>query len=142
MNAQQRFRHLLENSQALCAAGPDKMPYLCVIGTQDFDELRAEVESLYEQRDYLSRIEDRLANEWDPLNPSCEQFSALRERIEQEEFGREQASTLDTPAASPIIAEVGASLDPRQKASLTEWFEYCGCRCFRALSGLRGFWFA
>ena len=141
MNTQRRFQHHLLEQQRLCAAGPEKMPYLCVIGTQDFDELRAELSQLEVFRDCVSRVEDRLANEWDPFNTSCEQFSALRSRIEQEEFSKTQLGP--TPASSPVIAEAeAAELDPRQSSSLTEWFEYCGCKCFRALSSSRGFWFA
>lgn len=127
------------NAQGLCT-NPEKMPYLCIIGTHDFDELRAECMRLEEARDAVARIDDRLAHEWNPLDTSCERFEALRERIEQEEFARIQVGS--TSAANPVIAEAEADYDPKQRASLTESLEFCGCKCFRSLSEARGFWFA
>jgi hypothetical protein len=140
MSAQDRFNHALTTAQSLSVT-PEKMPYLCVVGTFDFDELKAEILRTMEWHHYHQRVCERLANEWDPFNTSDKHFDAFKERIEQEEFGREIV-TNETPATSPVLAEAEAGLDPRQQRSLTDFFEYCGCKCFRSLDQPRGFWFA
>lgn len=141
-NAQKRFAVAL--SEAQTGVTPhDKMPYLCVIGTHDFDELSEELVRMDVFREYKERVNRRVADEWNPFDePSSpdNHFETFRERIEQEEFDNIQVGS--TPSASPVIAEAEAALDPRQRASMTECLEFCGCKCFRSLNEQRGFWFA
>lgn len=141
MSAQQRFHHNLVASQTRCAEGHTKMPHLCVIGTHDFDELLGEVTRLELARELFERVNERVAVEWNPLASDYEHLDDFRDRVEQEEFASIQGDG-STPASSPAVAEAEASLDPRQRASMTEYFEFCGCKCFRALCEPRGFWFA
>lgn len=143
MNAQQRFHHCLTVAQGLCEC-PDKMPYLCVVGTHDFDELRCELMRLEEGRAVLERVSERIATEWDntynPFAPCVETFPQFVSRVEQEEFDKIQVGS--TPAASPVIAEAESDYDARQIVSQTECLEFCGCKCYRSLNEQRGFWFA
>lgn len=142
MSAQDRFQHALVTAQGLSVT-PDKMPYLCVVGAFDFDELRAECLQLYRYMDYRQRVDARLA-EWDPCKSFINgtTFEQFRERVEQEEFSTECVATHIPQTPIEAEAETFLALDPKQRASLTENLEYCGCKCFRSLDQPRGFWFA
>lgn len=140
MNAQQRFQQHLRHAQDQFGEQP-KMPYLCVVGSHDFDELKAELLKHTEFLAMHERIARRLSNDWDPFNTSCANFAQFKENVEQEEFTRELMEN-ETAASSPLVAEAQAAMDPIQRKSLTDYFLYCGCHCFRSLNEPRGFWFA
>jgi len=140
-NIQARFYNALHISQNCCLSAPTpKMPYLCVVGTLDFDEPKGAQRLLDTFEHYKSCVDLRLANEWCATNDLNESFEAFRERVEQEEFWRVQ--DYEKHAESEGLVASSASLDSRQLASQTETLEFCGCRCFRALSVERGFYFA
>jgi hypothetical protein len=94
MTPESKFFEALKLEQMRCA-NPDRMPFLCIAGFQDFIELKSD--------------EDRMAK-----------------YLEGEDI--------------PSLPEIG--LDKRQLESMTEWFEFCGCKVFRAFSVERGFIFA
>lgn len=139
MTSQQRFHHYLVQAQELCT-NANKMPYLCVIGTHDFDELFEECKRHVIATKFRERVDERIAYEWNPFNTSNVDFEEFRERVEQEEFDKMKVGS--EPSGSPLVAEAEAAMDLRQRAPQTEHFEFCGCKCFRSLCDARGFWFA
>jgi hypothetical protein len=91
-----------------------KMPYLCIAGSRDFDMLKA-IPSFVNKPTGILR-------EW---------------TVPQADFDKETPDARD--AAWPADL---AALDKRQADSLTEWFSFCGCKVYRALSVETGFIFA
>jgi len=139
-NIQSRFYNALHISQNCCLSAPTpKMPYLCVVGTLDFDEMKAMTNRNAAFENYKSCVDRRVADEWCATREGKESFTEFRARIEEEEFWRVQ----DISVTKVLTEEIQkAGLDPRQLVSQTETLTFCGCHCFRALSVERGFYFA
>jgi hypothetical protein len=140
VNIQSRFYNALHISQNCCST-PNKMPYLCVVGTLDFDEMKAMTTRNFAFEEYKSCVNHRIAMEWTATREEeNENFAQFRERIEQEEFWRVQADAVAVALAEDL--QQTDNKDPRQLASRTETLTFCGCHCFRSLSVERGFYFA
>lgn len=143
MGVQNRFFDALEFAQSWSGnlSARDRMPFLCVVGYDDFAELMSAA-----QRDSSYSLPLNLPL---PGDPEAEK-SAGTGPINDPELDALQL----IPKINPAWVEAGKVLhcdipglrptlpDDRQLASQTEWFEFCGCKCFRSLCNPRGFSFA
>lgn len=147
MSAEDRFYRALRAEQESCA-NPEKMPYLCIAGFADFDELNAE-----QGAKIMALADAWLAASSDPAktwSPECTSslpsfqntpHDILRVNDTPHPDPQAQNNRHQHPELSQGPADV-LGLDNRQLESQTEWFEFCGCKVFRAMSQPRGFVFA